>query len=160
MQYHRRCEASAWLRKETWPASPSSKLHVAHFIILIQRCCSPRYLFSRCSRPTARSLSSRQSRRLRHGTGRGVVCRRLGRQPNSIATKNKKRAPQSRCSYKDGRRLTFPQTSAVSSARAGLTSLFGMGRGEHRLYNHPNNGFDHWNKTYKGKLCTSRCTGS
>ena len=115
---------------------------------------------------------------LRHGTGRGMVCRRLGRllwpaslmsvvclpnlmrQPNSIATKNKKRAPQSRCSYKDGRRLTFPQTSAVSSARAGLTSLFGMGRGEHRLYNHPNNGFDHWNKTYKGKLCTSRCTGS
>ena len=49
----------------------------------------------------------------------------------------------------DGRRLTFPQTSAVSSARAGLTSLFGMGRGEHRLYNHPNNGFDIWNKTYK-----------
>ena len=51
--------------------------------------------------------------------------------------------------YKNGRRLTFPQTSAVSSARAGLTSLFGMGRGEHRLYNHPNNGFDIWNKTYK-----------
>ena len=60
---------------------------------------------------------------------------------------------------KNGRRLTFPQTSAVSSARAGLTSLFGMGRGEHRLYNHPNNGFDIWNKTYKGKLCTSRVHG-
>ena len=119
-----------------------------------------------------RGLTSRcrQSRRLRHGMGRGVVCRRLGRllwpaslmsvvclpnsmrQPNSIATKNKKRAPQSRCSYKDGRRLTFPQTSAVSSARAGLTSLFGMGRGEHRLYNHPNKLFDIWHKTYKRKI--------
>ena len=29
VQYHRRCEASAWLRKETWPANPSSELRVA-----------------------------------------------------------------------------------------------------------------------------------
>ena len=28
VQYHRRCRASAWFRKETWPASLSSKLHV------------------------------------------------------------------------------------------------------------------------------------
>ena len=66
----------------------------------------------------------------------------------------KKEHPDWNALRKDGRRLTFPQTSAVSSARAGLTSLFGMGRGEHRLYNHPNNGFDIWNKTYKGKRYT------
>ena len=63
----------------------------------------------------------------------------------------KKEHPDWDTPMKNGRRLTFPQTSAVSSARAGLTSLFGMGRGEHRLCNHPNNGFDIGNKTYKGK---------
>ena len=34
------------------------------------------------------------------------------------------------------RRPTFPQTSAVSSARRGLTSLFGMGRGGPPCYSH------------------------
>ena len=35
------------------------------------------------------------------------------------------------------RRLpTFPRVSAVSSARGGLTALFGMGRGEHPRYDH------------------------
>ena len=62
---------------------------------------------------------------------------------------NKKRSFISETPYKNGRRLTFPQTSAVSSARAGLTSLFGMGRGEHRLYSHPNKRFDIRDKTYK-----------
>ena len=38
--------------------------------------------------------------------------------------------------YKNWRRPTFPQTSAVSSAMLGLTSLFGMGRGEHQLHSH------------------------
>ena len=38
--------------------------------------------------------------------------------------------------YKNWRRPTFPQTSAVSSAMRGLTSLFGMGRGEHPLHSH------------------------
>ena len=39
---------------------------------------------------------------------------------------------------KDWRRPTFPQINAVSSAMTGLTSLFGMGRGEHRRHRHPN----------------------
>ena len=34
------------------------------------------------------------------------------------------------------RRPTFPQPSAVSSARRGLTSLFGMGRGGPPRYSH------------------------
>ena len=50
-----------------------------------------------------------------------------------------KREPlQSDSLVKNWRRPTFPQTSAVSSAMKGLTSLFGMGRGEHLLYNHQN----------------------
>ena len=36
-----------------------------------------------------------------------------------------------------GRRPTLPRVTAVPSAQAGLTSLFGMGRGEPRCYNHP-----------------------
>ena len=66
----------------------------------------------------------------------------------------KKEHPDWDALIKNGRRLTFPQTSAVSSARAGLTSLFGMGRGEHRLYNHPNNGFGTLDKTYKEETFT------
>ena len=55
-----------------------------------------------------------------------------------IYQKQKKGAPDETPSVKDWRRPTFPQTSAVSSAMKGLTSLFGMGRGEHLLYNHQN----------------------
>ena len=33
-------------------------------------------------------------------------------------------------------RHTFPGFTQVSSAQAGLTSLFGMGRGGHRRYSH------------------------
>ena len=47
---------------------------------------------------------------------------------------------------KDWRRPTFPQTSAVSSAMRGLTSLFGMGRGGHPLHSHQNSPFDHWRR--------------
>ena len=58
---------------------------------------------------------------------------------------------------KDWRRPTFPQINAVSSAMTGLTSLFGMGRGEHRLHNHQNMVLwvlviataDYWQETYK-----------
>ena len=58
---------------------------------------------------------------------------------------------------KNWRRPTFPQTSAVSSARAGLTSRcrqsrrlrHGMGRGEHSLHSHQNKRFDIRDKTYK-----------
>src|SRR5690606_41518829 len=35
------------------------------------------------------------------------------------------------------RRPTRPPVTAIPSARAGLTALFGMGRGEHRRYRHP-----------------------
>ena len=52
--------------------------------------------------------------------------------------KKQKREPSLTPSVKDWRRPTFPQTSAVSSAMRGLTSLFGMGRGEHSLYRHQN----------------------
>ena len=48
----------------------------------------------------------------------------------------KKRSPSSELLIKNWRRPTFPQTSAVSSAMRGLTSLFGMGRGEHPLHSH------------------------
>ena len=75
---------------------------------------------------------------------------------------NKKRSLISETPYKNGRRLTFPQTSAVSSARAGLTSLFGMGRGEHRLYSHPNKRFDIRDKTYKRnvqRMCQRKVFG-
>ena len=37
---------------------------------------------------------------------------------------------------KGWRRPTFPQANAVSSARRGLTSLFGMGRGGPPCYSH------------------------
>ena len=36
------------------------------------------------------------------------------------------------------RRHTFPELNRVSSARVGLTSLFGMGRGEHHRKSHHN----------------------
>src|SRR5690606_13998512 len=39
---------------------------------------------------------------------------------------------------KIGRRPTLPPVTAVPSALAGLTSLFGMGRGGHRRYRHLN----------------------
>jgi hypothetical protein len=39
-------------------------------------------------------------------------------------------------SYKIGHRPTLPRFTAVPSALAGLTSLFGMGRGRHRRYRH------------------------
>ncbi len=35
-------------------------------------------------------------------------------------------------------RHTFPELNQVSSALVGLTSLFGMGRGEHHCYSHHN----------------------
>jgi hypothetical protein len=39
---------------------------------------------------------------------------------------------------KIGHRPTLPHFTAVPSALAGLTSLFGMGRGGHRRYRHLN----------------------
>ena len=39
---------------------------------------------------------------------------------------------------KIGHRPTLPRFTAVPSALAGLTSLFGMGRGRHRRYRHLN----------------------
>jgi hypothetical protein len=38
--------------------------------------------------------------------------------------------------FKIGHRPTLPRFTAVPSALAGLTSLFGMGRGGHRRYRH------------------------
>ena len=38
--------------------------------------------------------------------------------------------------FKIGHRPTLPHFTAVPSALAGLTSLFGMGRGGHRRYRH------------------------
>ena len=53
--------------------------------------------------------------------------------------KTKKGSPfQGTPSVKDWQRPTFPRTCAVSSAMTGLTSLFGMGRGGHRLHSHQN----------------------
>src|SRR5690606_12472439 len=40
--------------------------------------------------------------------------------------------------YKIWRRPTLPPVTAVPSALAGLTALFGMGRGRHRRYRHLN----------------------
>ena len=40
--------------------------------------------------------------------------------------------------YKKRHRPTLPPVTAIPSALAGLTSLFGMGRGEHRRYRHLN----------------------
>ena len=39
-------------------------------------------------------------------------------------------------SRKDRQRHTLPLGVAVPSARVGLTTLFGMGRGEHHCYSH------------------------
>ena len=41
-------------------------------------------------------------------------------------------------SFKIWHRPTLPHVTAVPSALAGLTSLFGMGRGGHRRYRHLN----------------------
>jgi len=43
-----------------------------------------------------------------------------------------------RVNFKIGHRPTLPRFTAVPSALAGLTSLFGMGRGRHRRYRHLN----------------------
>ena len=40
--------------------------------------------------------------------------------------------------FKIWRRPTLPHVTAVPSALAGLTSLFGLGRGGHRRYRHLN----------------------
>ncbi len=40
--------------------------------------------------------------------------------------------------FKIWHRPTLPRVTAVPSALAGLTSLFGMGRGGHRRYRHLN----------------------
>ena len=50
----------------------------------------------------------------------------------------KKSPLQSEGFYGIGRRPTLPPVKAVPSARSGLTSLFGMGRGGPRRYNHLN----------------------
>ena len=49
--------------------------------------------------------------------------------------KNKKACSNEQAFHKKRRRHTLPQI-AVPSAQAGLTSLFGMGRGEPRRNNH------------------------
>ena len=71
--------------------------------------------------------------------GRGEVEaeRRFGRAWGGGVGVKKKGTPRDSL-RKDWRRPTFPQTSAVSSAMQGLTSLFGMGRGEHLLHSHQN----------------------
>ena len=38
--------------------------------------------------------------------------------------------------YKKRHRPTLPPVTAIPSALAGLTALFGMGRGRHRRYRH------------------------
>ena len=52
----------------------------------------------------------------------------------------KQESPAVSCeaSYKIWHRPTLPRITAVPSALAGLTSLFGMGRGGHRRYRHLN----------------------
>ena len=64
---------------------------------------------------------------------------------NSRATsppENKKGSPKIlRLPIKGWRRPTFPRTRAVSSAMPGLTSLFGMGRGVHRLHGRQGSSF-------------------
>ena len=65
-----------------------------------------------------------------------VSIRFTGSRPRSGQEHKKKEHPKWNALKKDWRRPTFPQTSAVSSAMLGLTSLFGMGRGEHQLHSH------------------------
>ena len=51
----------------------------------------------------------------------------------------KKKAAQLCCTARKVRhRPTLPRVTAVPSALAGLTALFGMGRGGHRRYRHLN----------------------
>ena len=52
--------------------------------------------------------------------------------------KQEKPAVSYRLSFKIWHRPTLPRVTAVPSALAGLTSLFGMGRGRHRRYRHLN----------------------
>jgi hypothetical protein len=55
----------------------------------------------------------------------------------SRMAKNKKAFDYSKASFdKDRQRLTLPGVILVPSALAGLTSLFGMGRGDPRRYSH------------------------
>ena len=53
-------------------------------------------------------------------------------------TRNPFRWLAERVLSKKGHRPTLPRITAVPSALAGLTSLFGMGRGGHRRYRHLN----------------------
>ena len=59
---------------------------------------------------------------------------------HTLVTLRNKKAPYiaERGFFKIGRRPTLPHVTAVPSALAGLTSLFGMGRGGHRRYRHLN----------------------
>ena len=86
--------------------------------------------------PIAPAAPSRNRGALpRHGK-RHAAPRAAGRR-TCVRRQNKKGAPRVRdAPIEDWRRPTFPQTSAVSSAMRGLTSLFGMGRGGHPLNSH------------------------
>ena len=63
----------------------------------------------------------------------------------SAQTKKRPRCFAQRGPYKIRHRPTLTPVTAIPSALAGLTALFGMGRGGHRRYRHLNT-FMTWNR--------------
>ena len=74
--------------------------------------------------------------------GAQVFCskgRIVTRYLSDLANARNKKSPvqwSTELSFKIGHRPTLPPVTAVPLALAGLTSLFGMGRGGHRRYRH------------------------
>ena len=66
----------------------------------------------------------------------GLAFEYLSVIPAKARSKKKPHQFPVRLSFKIGHRPTLPPVTAVPLALAGLTSLFGMGRGGHRRYRH------------------------
>ena len=64
-----------------------------------------------------------------------VVMRFVSQAVGLLAIK-KPRPEDGACKIKDRQRLTLPGVILVPSALAGLTALFGMGRGDPHRYSH------------------------
>ena len=78
---------------------------------------------------------------IRKGDGKRVmkkVWERSGKDLGKGSNGQKKSGPLNASRYRMRQRPTLPPLKAVPSARPGLTSLFGMGRGGPRCYNHLN----------------------
>jgi hypothetical protein len=67
-----------------------------------------------------------------------IQQKKPSKKPKALKNKKAQRKKSKGFLCKIGHRPTLPPVTAVPLALAGLTSLFGMGRGGHRRYRHLN----------------------